>query len=720
MIRAAERPTASGEESISMPENFLDAVLGSLARVEGDALAGQLVTDGAREFLRRQDQVAALVRHIAMAGDLDPIVPELFARVLDEARMARENGVNEGAEVLGVVETTLGDLRSEERLPPPLRMIFAQIYVSVGLEPAEAILLHPDELGAMVGGTAFDEGFPSIDTLVDDVVRSAGDEALEIHAAITRMIAVFPPAVRGTFVAAIVMGERSFSFRLGVYWLLDRNSEVRLAAAEALRGRAEQGKIDKSGLGRLVAVRKWMPADAARAVLDDAVRSGLRREIDDVKDGRTAWVVQRVVATIPDGAGAQSIAVALQRGRKRSLAMLLLKQGHGVKDAFFIPCSSAAEQKRILIQAHREMGGIDVDVAFVPQALARALGDGAASGHLPATGLVDMAEIWGDGAVTPAAADPGAILAALDADGTLSSLTARDVTRLMNSSRTRRALRDLLGSWFEDVSELRDLLDRQTSTRAAEATVWNHLEGRRTWWATLIARTAATLKASTENSGEVWQSFAVTARALVEGRPLEKIAIMTTIADQTLAAAAERAIEDFDEGSAEEGPELGTTITFEASRPELPGEFAGMIAGSGLSTAWIEGFLAAIGAAPVFVPPNAWIGTLLGRIPFPDLTTVNRFLEILMARVNAVVDPTTGPARMISALTAFDAENKRDWAAGFSAFVAGAKSAWPSRALAPDDKRMLKSLAKAADTGVDDGLARLLPAWITQRYRARR
>lgn len=55
-----------------------------------------------------------------------------------------------------------------------------------------------------------------------------------------------------------------------------------------------------------------------------------------------------------------------------------------------------------------------------------------------------------------------------------------------------------------------------------------------------------------------------------------------------------------------------------------------------------------------------------------------------------------------------------------TAFVAGVKSAWPSRALADDDKRVLKSLAKAAETGIDDGLARLLPGWIISRYKLRR
>lgn len=704
-----------------MPGNVLEATLEILARLDDDAMAGHIVAARAREFLQRPDLVEALVRRLAEIREaLDPAATLLFERVLDEARMARENGVDDGGRVLAAAEVTLSDLRDDGRLPPSLRIVLAQIYASVGLEPADAVLIHPGEFAAMAGGSNSGDG-PRIEDLIDDIVGEAGEEPLEIHAAISRMIAVFPPAVRGTFVAAIVDGERPVALRLGAYWLLDRNQEIRLAAAEAFRDRAATGKIDASTLGRLVAVRKWLPAEPARAVLDEAVKSMLRREVSETREGRNDWAVHRVVTSLPDGAGAQSIAVALQHGRRRSVAMLLLKQGHGVKDAFFLPCSGAAEQKRILTGIAREMDGIDVHAGFAPAAVARALADGSAAGCLPAPGLVDMAEIWGEAGIAPSPSDPVSIIAAIDTDGVVQALSARDTTKLTSASRQWRDQRSLSASWFEDDSALRDRLDRQTSPRAAEALVWKHLEGRRIWWATVIARTAATLRAATEESDD-WIALAAASRALAGGLPLKKIALMATIADQTLLASAERLIEDFegtiDDDDDEDGPDV--PVAFTSGKPELPGEFAAMIAGSGRSTAWIEGHLAANGAAPVFIHPGEWIGALLGAMRFSDLATVNRFLELLMARGNALVDPTVGPGRIAALLAAHDATGKRDWAAGFTAFVTGVKSAWPSRALAPDDKRVLKSLAKAAESGVDDGLARLLPEWIGHRYQGRR
>lgn len=58
--------------------------------------------------------------------------------------------------------------------------------------------------------------------------------------------------------------------------------------------------------------------------------------------------------------GAQSIGIALQSGGQRKAAMLLLKQGFGVKDAYVIPCASASEQKLLMRRLAEETGALEV------------------------------------------------------------------------------------------------------------------------------------------------------------------------------------------------------------------------------------------------------------------------------------------------------------------------------------------------------------------------
>lgn len=67
-----------------------------------------------------------------------------------------------------------------------------------------------------------------------------------------------------------------------------------------------------------------------------------------------------MLATLPDGGGAQSIGIALQSGGQRKAAMLLLKQGFGVKDAYVIPCASASEQKLLMRRLAEETGALEV------------------------------------------------------------------------------------------------------------------------------------------------------------------------------------------------------------------------------------------------------------------------------------------------------------------------------------------------------------------------
>lgn len=700
-----------------MAEAFVDACLKALAHARDDAAQAKLVHAHAREFLRRPREAALLARRLVESRD-DPgqAAVSLFQAVLDEARMAHENHAPEGEAVLDAIEAALTDSDSSKRLDHAARMLLAQTYAVVGLEPPAAIMIRFEELGAIGVGMPAPEGMPDIESLLDEVTREAGQEPLQVHALLAQMLAAFPPQAQGAFTAAIVAGNRSFSTRLGTYWLLDRMPEVRLAVAEAFLARATEDRIDAALLTRLIAVRKWLPAEFARAVLDDAVKTALRREVSGGPAPGT-WTIHRVLASIPDGAGAQSIAAAVQQGGKRKVAMLLLKQGHGVKDAFLIPCASASEQKRTLAGISDQLAVTEVDASFVPQALARALGDGAAAGHLPTPGLVDMAEIWNAEDLAPAAFDPASIVAAIDADNVLGALSPAKLARQVGESRTWHTKFGLTQSWFEDSAEVRDLLDRDQTERAAEAALWRHLDGRRMWWATMFARTAATLRASLGVAdANLWLSFAATARALVDGKPLKKIPIMEAILMQSLDAADARAFGTFDGGGDDPdglAPRGGPPL------PERLGEFARLIEGSGLSPAWFDGLVAAVAMAPVLVSPAEWVNPLIQRIPFADMNALNRFLELLMMRANAIVEISGGAERVAAQLAGFDAAGRRDWAAGFSALVKTVKAAWPARALAAEDKRILKSLAQPAEAGLDESLVRVLPAWFRRRYSVR-
>jgi hypothetical protein len=112
-----------------------------------------------------------------------------------------------------------------------------------------------------------------------------------------------------------------------------------------------------------------MPEDAAQREIDGLLKDSMRKGVTPEPEPGP-WTIHSIRATLPDGGGAQSIAIALQSGKSRKTAMLLLKQGQGVKDAFTIPCRSAKDQKAIMDRMTEDVGGLTVTKACLGRAIA--------------------------------------------------------------------------------------------------------------------------------------------------------------------------------------------------------------------------------------------------------------------------------------------------------------------------------------------------------------
>jgi hypothetical protein len=413
------------------------------------------------------------------------------------------------------------------------------------------------------------------------------------------------------------------------------------------------------------------------------MRTGARPSVPAVK-------VHRAAASLPDGVGAQSLIAAVQIGSRRAVAMAMLKQGHGVKDAFLIPCASATEQKTLLARVLDEIDSIDLPSAALAAILARGLGEGLALGRLPAPGMVDMAEIWGAEALSPQPFGPTDILTDLGP-----TPWPADDSALIAASATWLDRFPHLDSWFEDTGTLREALARARTETGREAAVWKHLTTRREVWARTIAASAAVLQAGQD---PIWPSFAAVARALVGDRSLKRIPILHDIVAMTLKAWAAGA------GAApEETADQGETL----------------LAGADLGDAFLDGYLTALCVAPVAPAPELWLGTLLGGIGFPGEGAIKGVIAAISARVERIEEAAPDPVAVAAHLSPFGADGLQDWCTGFHALVTAAQRSWPARGLGPDDKRLLRTISLVAKGEPDPTLAAVLPAWIAQRHARR-
>lgn len=665
-----------------------------------DATRARLLRDGARDLLRDPTGIDEIV-----AVGIDPAdeatgqtAAALLASALDEARMAAENDVPEGGALLDAAVAAVTAWAADRPLDPAQRLRLAQIYARAGLAAPPFARLTAD----IVAKSDVPSGdMPDLGALLDPILEEMGDAPLQVHAALGEFLAGLPPELAGVLITMTVERPGKVEARLGLYWLLDPTPDLRLAAATALLSRAEAGTLAPDLAALLPTLRKWLPDDAARAALDGVIRRQMRR--GGAPAAAPASTLHRAAASLPDGAGAQSLVAAFQTGSRRGVAMMMLKQGHGVKDTFVIPCASATEQKQIFARILGEIETFDISPDTLAEALARGLGEGLEMGRMPAPGSVDLAEILGPDALTPAAGEAEAILEAIGAAGALADLPATRRTALLKASADWADRFDQAGNWFEDTGALRAAIARARTDKGRETAVWTHLSTRRDWWARQFAVCAATLKSAAGVDPALWLSFAAVAQALLEGRSLKRIPIMTGIMAMTLEADAARddAVAPIDGG----GP---------------ADESAALLSQAGITDAYLHGYLTALAITPQEPSPQDWLGGLLGGIEFPGEGALDRLMGFVVFQANALDEDAGDPETTARALATFDAEDLKQWAKGFDTLVTATRSCWPARTLAADDKRVLKDIARVANGAEGETLRKVLPSWVAQRHALRR
>ena len=348
-------------------QDFLEAL-----RAAADDEARSRVLEGVRyQVLREPDAARRLIDLVGTAAPESDAAESLFLLLeaaLEAARVAQENGQREGARFLADVEKELKTRTAAETLSSTNRLALGRAYIHAGLSPSQHLMMPKT-------WPNLPTDVPDLDALLDNLRDEAGAEPMAVHMALSEMMSTLPGQVRSMIVDEIAQRTDALYARVGTYWVLDADAALRLAAAKGFLQRIQCGQMDAATASRLIGLRSWLPSDEARDVLDRLIKEAMRR---DVAGGAApkSWKLHKILASIPDGAGAQSILIAAQAGGQRVIAMLLLKQSFGVKDAYLIPCSSASEQKRFVARIDEEIDTDEVTLEFVHNALATALAEG--------------------------------------------------------------------------------------------------------------------------------------------------------------------------------------------------------------------------------------------------------------------------------------------------------------------------------------------------------
>lgn len=624
----------------------------------------------------------------------------LMSRILDEARMSNENEESGAHDFFQVLALGLAERANARELDAETRFGLCQTYLRAGLTPPDQLRTAPDAFQALAGDEIPE--LPDVADLAEGLVPD-GSTPFETYSGLREVVGSMPTHVTTAFLTQMVGQGDPRMIAFGRYFLLDPVAEMRDAAIAGFGLLAESAHVDAALLSDLILIRNWLPTDKA---LDALIRTALRREPSGGSVPQP-WRLHRVMTSLPDGTGSQSILGVCSRGSTRAVAAAMIKEGHGIKDAYVIPCSSRGDQKAIIEQIEKAMTIHDVSPSYLAPAIGFALGDGLARGAVTTPGFLDVAPMFDIGDVTPRTEATAAVITAVDPDGALAALSDNRHDRLIGKSRDWFSEHDISSSWFVSDATLMEALEEASTAAIAKKIIARHLHEGRDRWAKLFARSALILRHDRSTPPDAWMSFAVVAQALEAGRDIKKIPVFEDILGQTLEVAQARAIEDLDDeleldDEDYEPPEI---------QAERQGELAKLLNGSPLKPDQIDGYLTAVLIAPKFASPNEWLMPMMEGIEVKGHGSIQRILDILMLRYGALNEAVIR-GEIGGELRDLPPKRFQAWTEGFAQAVDGIKGAWPKRALSRDDKQVLNLIRSASSENLTPTLKPLLPSWL--------
>lgn len=494
------------------------ASVGAVRRIADDRGFALLASPGAAFEL-----VAAIVDSVE--PDRAPFL-KLFEILIRDARLDEEDRGRLGGKFLDEAGTTIELMLANRGLDPDASHGLMLAYARAEADAPESLIL------AMIGqfGALQQSGRIPLDpdAEVDRLRQRTGSSDFVRHLSLDDRIAVLPVDAQAAFVNDVASRNDEFCGRLGLYWLLDGAGEIRLGAASGLYDRATRGIVEPVAAGLLPVLRNWIPPDEARPVVDAVLREARRRDLVAPLEHSLARP-ERLLATLPASNGVQTFTAALEGDGRADVAIVQLKAGLGILEAFVAGGAPA----RKAMQNQEASHPVAVPVDALHPLLASAMAEGLADERPPPPGLIDVALACRLGELRPRPMTAADWLAHLDPEGEIAALPADQLEDLIVHSATWPKNHPETKYWAEGTALYEGALESVADVEQLAPAFWSLVEERRGDWAMLMLRTAHVLKAGASDD---WRSFAATGSALIDGHELRTIPIMGYVFDMTRAA----------------------------------------------------------------------------------------------------------------------------------------------------------------------------------------
>lgn len=351
--------------------------------------------------------------------------------------------------------------------------------------------------------------------------------------------ALLPSQLRGFMATELALSPHEVLRDTVPLLLLDEDTQVRTAAAQALEQTAHPDTLSPHSLRRAITVRNWIPS-SDRPALDTAIR---KARVAGVEIG--AWPAPtrdlEFYASTIDGSGAQSILIASRPDKKGLFAGILVRHGTGVVDTWIDPDLSRGKIGKLLKEAAMVAPTSRVDHAFADTIVQHAIGCSVAQDTAPPASLLELAEILGAAEWKDRRLDIAA-----EAERLFQSLDPTDRSEAGIEAGLQRGMDwmakdDVIASWFEDGPQVQQALAKLARTDRLgmiAKVITDILPEKRGDWTERFLMMALWCQAAPEAKQRAkGRDLVQVAHALAADEPLEAIPAMALIATQTVRAA---------------------------------------------------------------------------------------------------------------------------------------------------------------------------------------
>src|ERR1700730_13471526 len=458
---------------------------------------------------------------------------------LGTLRVEASGGDVDGDQAIAAVHKQVDDNLRKSSIARDVLMLVARAFARAELDPGRP--LQEAMMSAMEAQSPSLPAALSPEDISDhfaELAATLDNDPFAIYAELATMAAAFPAEHHAAMAGVIAMSQSEAVSEAALGFAFSPNSTVSSAALVAVSQQRRGGMVSSKMVDRLVRMRPWL-SEMRRQDIDTAIRTLRPKAAPPVPVKR--WEIRGVLASLCDGAGAQSLFALAKQGRRFALACLLVKSEVGVQDAWVRDDMTKAEADALIAQIVGGAEAVEISIGLLEQRLADALAINVARDVPPPFGLLQVAETLTLGPLHPESISPPVLVEALIGDLPPARKDTKAVLAAHRASARWEHEFETVTSWFEAGEAVEGLLrPLPTRKRRIEAVSVQLLPARRSFWGERCAWMAATLKESAEDGDNTWSDFALVARDLLGEGPLDAIPLATRIALATVEAFEQR------------------------------------------------------------------------------------------------------------------------------------------------------------------------------------